>query len=61
VVVSEVQDDSPAASAGIRRFQVIRQVEKTPVSNPSQFAGAVAGLKGPVTLLTDMGVVTISE
>ncbi|HMF35579.1 MAG TPA: trypsin-like peptidase domain-containing protein [Isosphaeraceae bacterium] len=61
VVVSEVLDDSLASRSGLKKFQIIREVEKTPVSNPSQFAQAVAGLKGPVTLLTDQGPVTLSE
>ena len=61
VVVSEVVDDSIAARSGLKKFQVIRQVEKTPVSTPSQFAQAVAGLKGPVTLLTDQGPVTLGD
>ena len=61
MVVSEVLDDSLAARSGLKKFQVIRQVEKTPVSNPSQFAQAVAGLKGPVTLMTDQGPVTLPE
>ena len=30
VVVTEVLEDSPAAQAGLKKFQVIRQVEKTP-------------------------------
>lgn len=61
VVVSEVQEGSPAARAGLKRFQVIRQVEKTPVTNPAQFDKAIADLKGPVTLLTDQGLVTLPE
>ena len=61
VVVSEVLDDSPAAKSGLKKFQVILQVEKTPVANPSQFARAVAGLKGPVTLMTDQGPVKLAE
>jgi S1-C subfamily serine protease len=61
VVVSEVLDDSLAARCGLKKFQVIRQVEKTPVSTPSQFARAVAELKGPVTLMTDQGPVTLGE
>jgi S1-C subfamily serine protease len=61
VVVSEVLEDSTAARAGLKRFQVIRQVEKTSVSTPIQFARAVAELKGPVTLETDQGPVTLPE
>ncbi len=61
MLVTEVQDDSPAARAGLKKFQIIRQVEKTPVLTPPQFAKAVAELKGPVTLLTDQGLVTLAE
>jgi S1-C subfamily serine protease len=61
VVVTEVQEDSAAARAGMKRFQVIRQVEKTPVLTPSQFSRAVADLKGSVTLETDQGPVTLSD
>src|SRR5271165_4862666 len=61
VVVSEVLDESAAARSGLKKLQVILQVEKTPVANPSQFARAVAGLKGPVTLMTDQGPVKLTE
>jgi S1-C subfamily serine protease len=61
VVVSEVLDETPAARAGLKKSQVIRQVEKTPVASPRQFAKAVADLKGPVTLYTDQGLVTVQE
>jgi len=61
VVVTEVFEDSPAGRAGFRKSQVIREVEKTPVANPSQFARAVAGLKGPVILQTDQGAITVGE
>ena len=61
VVVCEVLDDSTAARSGLKKFQVIRQVEKTPVSTPAQFARAVAELKGPVTLYTDQGPVTLAD
>jgi S1-C subfamily serine protease len=61
VVVSEVLDDSPAARAGLKRFQVIRQVGRTPVSSPAQFAQAVEQLKGSVSLTTDQGPVSVAE
>ena len=59
--VTEVQEESPAARAGLKKLQTIRQVEKTPVQTPSQFARAVGELKGPVTLLTDQGSITVGE
>ena len=61
VLVSEVVDDSAAARAGLKRLQIIRKVEKTPVATPAQFARVVAELKGPVTLATDQGPVTVAE
>ncbi len=61
VVVSEVVEDSEAARAGLKKFQVIRKVGKTPVSKPAEFSQAVAQLKGPVTLDTDQGPVTLPE
>ena len=61
VVVTEVAEDSPAGRAGLKRFQVIRKVEKTAVSKPAEFTSAVSELKGPVTLETDQGPVTLSE
>ena len=61
VLVTEVQEDSPAARAGLKKFQTIRQVDKTTVLTPPQFARTVADLKGPVTLLTDLGSITVGE
>jgi S1-C subfamily serine protease len=61
VVVTEVQDESPAARAGLKKFQVIRQVDKTPVSSPPAFAREIADRDGPVTLLTDQGTITVAE
>jgi S1-C subfamily serine protease len=61
VVVSEVVDDSPAARAGLKRFQIIQKVGKTPISTPPQFAQAVERLKGAVNLATDQGPVSVAE
>jgi S1-C subfamily serine protease len=61
VIVTEVQDDSAAARAGVKKHLTIRQVEKTQVVTPAQFAQAVSELKGPVSLLTDQGSITVEE
>ena len=54
--MTEVQDDSPAARAGLKRFQVIRQVEQDARFRlRAEFARAVAELKGAVTLLNRPG------
>ena len=59
VVVVDVEDGSPAYSAGIKRGQLIGRVGEKVVRSPREFAEAVAGLEGPVTLDTDLGAVTV--
>jgi S1-C subfamily serine protease len=59
VVVAEVDPDSPAAGAGLKRGQVIRSVEGKHLKSPRDFARIVIGLAGPVTVETDLGPVTI--
>jgi serine protease Do len=64
VAVVEVLPGSPAEAAGLRRGQVITAVvttptEKKPVHRPADFAHAVAGRKGAVTLITELGPVTV--
>jgi serine protease Do len=59
VVVAEVEDGSPAAAAGIKKGQLIRKVGDQSIRSPRDFAQAIATLDGPVTLHTDLGIVTI--
>ncbi|WP_165075381.1 trypsin-like peptidase domain-containing protein [Paludisphaera rhizosphaerae] len=59
VVIREVETESPADKAGLRPYQSIRQVGDQSVSNPAEFAKAVAGLKGPVRLMTDRGPIVV--
>jgi S1-C subfamily serine protease len=59
VVVAEVDTDSPASIAGLKRGQVIRSVEGKNLKTPRDFARIVAGVSGPVTLETDLGPVTV--
>jgi serine protease Do len=59
VVVTEVEEGSPAASAGVKKGQLIRRVGDRNVSTPRAFTEAVASLSGPVTLETDLGPVTL--
>jgi serine protease Do len=59
VVVSEVEPDTPAARAGLKRGQIIRSVAGKNLKSPRDFARVVGGLNGPVTLETDLGAVTI--
>lgn len=59
VSVLTVQSGSPAESAGLRKGQVITRVGDRAVRTPEEFRAAVADLKGPVTLQTDRGPVTI--
>lgn len=48
VVVTEVEQGSPAWDAGLRPKNLITQVGRTPVRNPRDFHAAVAGKTGPV-------------
>ena len=41
VVVTEVQPDSPAAEAGIRRGDVVQEVNRQPVKSATEFRSAV--------------------
>ena len=59
VVVAEVEEGSPAAAAGIKKGQLIRKVGDRSIRSPRDFAKAIATLDGPVTLQTDLGLVTI--
>jgi serine protease Do len=59
VGVVEVAPGSPAEAAGLKRGQIITAVEDQAVHNPAQFAQAVAGRKGAVMLMTDLGPVTV--
>jgi S1-C subfamily serine protease len=59
VVIVEVESDSPAERAGLKRGQVIRSVEGNRLKSPREFAQRVAGLDGPVRLETDLGPVMV--
>jgi serine protease Do/serine protease DegQ len=59
VVVTEVESNSAAAEAGLKRDLVIKYVDGQKIRNPRDFARAVADRKGPVKLLTAMGLITV--
>jgi S1-C subfamily serine protease len=50
VVVSSVEENSPAWQEGLRAEKVITHVDGVRVSSPKEFHAAVAGKTGPVTL-----------
>jgi serine protease Do len=59
VVVSQVEEASPAAAAGIRRGDVILEVNRKPVTDASQFESAArAADNKPALLLIDRGGTT---
>ncbi len=53
VLVVEVQPDSAAAEAGVKAGQIIVKVEGRPIKTPADFAAAVEGVKGTVSLTTE--------
>jgi S1-C subfamily serine protease len=59
VVVTDVEEGSPAAVAGLKKGVVILRVGERPVQSPRMFAEAVDGQEGPVTLETEMGALTV--
>jgi S1-C subfamily serine protease len=50
VLVSDVEEGTPAWEAGLRRGMLISQVEQTAVHSPAEFREAVASKQGPVEL-----------
>lgn len=59
VIVTEVEEGSPAAIAGIKKGQLIQRVGDQSVPTPRAFNDAVANQSGAVTLETDLGSVTV--
>jgi serine protease Do len=59
VVVTEVAAGSPADIAGLKKDHIITAVAGRPVRSPDDFAKAVAGHRGPVTLSTQFGPITV--
>lgn len=59
ITVTEVEEGSRAAAAGIKRGQLIHKVGDKPVANPRAFYAAIESLDGPVTLDTDLGTVVV--
>jgi serine protease Do len=59
VVVSAVDDSSPAAASGIERGDIIQEVNHKPVNNVDEFKQAISGAGNqPVLLLVNHGGVT---
>jgi serine protease Do len=59
VLVTEVEEGSPAAIAGIKKGQLIQRVGDKNVATPHAFAEAVASQSGAVTLETGLGPVSV--
>lgn len=59
VIVSEVETGSEAEKSGLKPGQLVTRVDGQPVRNPTEFARTAAGLKGPATLETELGPVSV--
>jgi serine protease Do len=55
VVVTDVEEGSPAAAAGLKKGVVILRVGDRPIQGPRDFAEAVAGKEGPVPMAISLG------
>ncbi len=55
VLISEVEENSPAWHQGLRPNMMISHVAGNPVGKPKQFREAVAGKSGPVRLRLSLG------
>ncbi len=53
VLVSEVQPGSAADDAGIKAGQIIVKIEGRPIKTPADFASAVEGIRGTVSITTE--------
>ncbi len=56
VVVTEVEQGSPAWDAGLRPKSLITQVDRVRIHNPREFQAAVAGKTGPVQVTLSEGL-----
>jgi serine protease Do len=64
VVVTQVQPDSPAADAGIKRGDVVQEVNRQPVKSASDFRNALSQSAKTVLLLIrrdDATIYTVVE
>lgn len=59
VYVTEVETGSRAEAAGLRKGQVIKEVDGKPVRSPNEFSRAVADKSGAVVLKTELGDVSV--
>lgn len=61
VIITDVDPASPAAEAGLNQGDVIREINKTPVKNKSEYNKTVKDLKGDALVRTDKGYVILKE
>jgi len=61
VVVINVEAQSDSSNAGIKRADVIREVDRRKVSNVKEFEKIIKGLKGDILLRLERGYVIIKE
>jgi serine protease Do len=55
VVITEIEPDSNAAAAGLRRGDVIEEVARQPVANVNEFNAALAKVGNKSALLSVRG------
>ena len=61
VIIEGLQAGSPAHNAGLRGGDVIREIDRTPITGLKAFNKVARNLKGNILVRTDRGYVVIKE
>ena len=61
VLVAEVEENSPAAQAGLRRGDVITAINKLPVTSLGEYQAAVQPATGSSLVRTERGFFIVEE
>lgn len=61
VLIASVEPESPAYEVGLRRADIIREINRMPTKTRSEFERAASKVKGDALVRTDRGYVVIKE
>ena len=61
VVITNIKFNSPAHESGLRRGDVIREIDRKRINNPTDFENVLTSLKGDVLIRTERGYIIVKE